>query len=75
MNEQIPTDAQTIASLRSYALSLLDKADEMRTLLAKRDARIAELERQLSQRTGRVHSANQQIDAVLQTPQHDPLWA
>jgi hypothetical protein len=43
--------------------------------IAKLNQRIAELERQLNQRTGRVHSANQQIDAVLQTPQYDRMWA
>lgn len=47
--------------------------------IAKRDARIAELERQLAMRTGRVHSANRQIDAVLQASvsvsDDSRLWA
>jgi DNA polymerase I-like protein with 3'-5' exonuclease and polymerase domains len=69
------TDAQIIDVLRQENAYLRDKVDELREMGDERDARIAELERQLNQRTGRVHSANQQIDAVLQTPQYDRMWA
>ena len=69
-------ESNSLLAQRDMRKRCAEKAAEVASAeIAKRDARIAELERQLSQRTGRVHSANQQIDAILQTPQYDPLYA
>jgi L-lactate utilization protein LutB len=76
MNEATWNESNSLLAQRDMRQRCATKAAEMATEeIAKLNQRIAELERQLNQRTGRVHSANQQIDAVLQTPQHDLLWA
>lgn len=49
--------------------------DTVVSTLGQAERRIAELERQLAQRTGRVHESHRQINAVLQKSQHDLMWA
>lgn len=61
--------------VREYEAAFADSAERVDEIERQLTARIAELERQLAQRTGRVHESNRRVDAILQTPQYDPLWA